>query len=121
MPFVRESDFEQALCEQLMQHGWNEVIMQPTEEDLINNWANIIYDNNRDQALLGNYPLTSTEMQQIIDQVNLCGSPYKINRLINGQQVCIKRDNHLDTRNYGNEVYLKIFDAREISAGQSSY
>lgn len=120
--FVKESDFEQALCEHLVQHGWSsEVIMQPTEEDLINNWANIIYDNNRDQALLGNYPLTSTEMQQIIDQVNLCGSPYKVNRLINGQQVCIKRDNPLDTRNYGNEVYLKIFDARKISAGESRY
>lgn len=120
--FVKENEFEQALCEHLIQHGWSsDVIMQPTEEDLINNWANIIYDNNRDQALLGNYPLTSTEMQQIIDQVNLCGSPYKVNRLINGQQVCIKRDNPLDTRNYGNEVYLKIFDAREISAGQSRY
>ena len=121
MPFVRESDFEQGLCEQLMQHGWNEVIMQPTEEDLISNWASIIYDNNRDGALLGDYPLTSTEMQQIIDQVNLCGSPYMVNKLINGQNVCIKRDNPLDTRNCGKEVYLKIFDAREISAGQSRY
>ncbi len=40
---------------------------------------------------------------------------------INGGQVCIKRDNPADTNNYGKEVYLKIFDAREISAGQSRY
>ena len=44
-----------------------------------------------------------------------------MNMLINGGQVCIKRDNPADTNNYGKEVYLKIFDAREISAGQSRY
>ena len=35
--------------------------------------------------------------------------------------VCIKRDNLTDTHNCGKEVYLKIFDPQEISAGQSRY
>ena len=120
--FVKESLFEQALVDLLPHHGWEkEVLVQPTEEDLIQNWAKILFDNNRDINKLGNYPLTASEMRQIIDQVNLCDSPYAMNMFINGGQVCIKRDNPTDTNNYGKEVYLKIFDAREISAGQSRY
>ena len=120
--FIKESDFEQALANHLTQHGWEDnILMQPTEEDLVKNWANIIYENNRSINQLGNYPLTASEMQQIIDKVNLCDSPYAVNNFINAKQVCIKRDNEADKDNYGKEVYLKIFDAREICAGQSRY
>lgn len=120
--FIKESAFEQALVDLLPHHGWEkEVMMQPSEADLIQNWANIIFDNNRDINRLGNATLTTGEMQQVIDQVNRCDSPYAVNRLINGGQVCIKRDNPVDVNNCGKEVYLKIFDAREISAGQSRY
>lgn len=122
-PFVKESDFEEALTQTLKQHGWgeNDVIMYPTEERLIQNWAAILYDNNRSIDRLGNAPLTKTEMQQVIDQVNRCSSPFYTNRFINGEQVVIKRDNPADTINCGKEVYLKIFDAKEICAGQSRY
>ena len=121
-PFVREADFEQALVDLLPHHGWEEKVLErPTEEDLIENWAKILYDNNRDINKLGDYPLTESEMRQIIDQVNLCDSPYAMNMFINGGQACIKRDNPADTNNYGKNVYLKIFNAREISAGQSRY
>lgn len=120
-PFQKESDFEEALCETLLQHGWNEVLNRPGEEELVQNWADIIFDMNRDRDVLGSYPLTPTEMQQIIEQVNICGNPYKVNKLINGRQVCIKRDNQQDTNNYGHEVYLKIFDPQEIKSGQSRY
>lgn len=119
--FIKELAFEEALTEHLLHHGWNEVIKNPTEEQLVQNWANILYDNNRGIDKLGNYPLTQSEMQQVIDQVNLCDSPYAVNKLINGQQISIKRDNEADTNNYGKEVYLKIFDPKEISAGQSRY
>lgn len=122
-PFVKESDFEEALTQTLQQHGWgeNDVIMYPTEERLIQNWADILYANNRSIDRLGNAPLTPTEMQQVIDQVNRCSSPFHTNRFINGEQVVIKRDNPADTANCGKEVYLKIFDAKEICAGQSRY
>lgn len=119
--FIKESAFEEALTNHLLNHGWNEVIVNPTEEQLVENWAKIIYDNNRRIDQLGNYPLTKSEMQQIINKVNMCRSPYGVNKFINGQQVNITRDNEADKNNYGKEVYLKIFDPREISAGQSRY
>ena len=119
--FIKELAFEEALTNHLLGHGWNEVIKNPTEEELVENWASIIYDNNREIDKLGNYPLTASEMQQVMDEVNLKGSPYEMNRFINGKQVCITRDNEADTNNFGKQVYLKIFDPMEISSGQSRY
>ena len=119
--FIKELAFEEALTNHLLGHGWNEVIMNPTEEELVQNWASIIYDNNREIDKLGNYPLTASEMQQVIDKVNMCSSPYDMNRFINAQEVSIKRDNEADTNNFGKDVYLKIFDPMEISSGQSRY
>ena len=51
----------------------------------------------------------------------MCGSPYKVSKLINGKFISIKRDNPHDEVNCGKEVYLKIFDPQDISAGQSRY
>lgn len=119
--FIKELAFEEALTNHLLDHGWNEVIKNPTEEELVENWASIIYDNNREIDKLGNYPLTASEMQQVMDEVNMKGSPYEMNRFINGKQVCITRDNEADTNNFGKQVYLKIFDPMEISSGQSRY
>ena len=67
-----ELAFEADLAEVLHNsHGWDgDIIMYPSEEDLIQNWANILYENNRDINILGDYPLTKTEMQQIMDKVN---------------------------------------------------
>ena len=121
-PFTKEHDFEKALADLLTKNGWSDdVIVCPTEKDLIKNWASIIYNNNREISRLGDYPLTQTEMQQIINQVDACRNPYERNKFINGGLVSIKRDNPDDPANFGKEVYLKIFDAREIRAGQSSY
>ena len=98
--FDKELDFEVALCEVLKQHGWEaEIFNHPTEEELLENWAQIIYENNREQEKLGNAPLTPTEMQQIIDQVNSWHTPYEINSRINARLVSIKRDNEKDTHN----------------------
>ena len=121
-PFLKELDFEKALADLLPQHGWEpHVMMNPTEEVLIKNWAAIIYNNNRDINRLGDFPLTDSEMQQIMTQVDNLKNPYEVNKFINGGQVCIKRDNQDDKINYGKEVYLTIFNAREVRAGQSTY
>ena len=121
-PFLKELDFEQALADLLPQHGWEpQVIKNPTEEALIKNWAAIIYNNNRDMNRLGDFPLTDGEMQQIMTQVDNLKNPYEVNKFINGGQVMIKRENQDDKINYGKEVYLTIFNAREIRAGQSVY
>ncbi len=121
-PFLKELDFEKALAAFLPQHGWEpNVIMNPTEETLVKNWAAIIYNNNRDRNRLGDFKLTDTEMQQIMTQVDALKNPYEVNQFINGGQVMIKRDNPDDKINFGKEVYLTIFNAREIRAGQSVY
>lgn len=121
-PFSKELEFEKALANQLTQHGWEPAILtNPSEADLIRNWAAIIYNNNRGINQLGDYELTETEMAQVIEQVNKCDNPYERNKLINGGYVSIKRDNPADVNNYGKEIYLKIFDAREIRTGQSVY
>lgn len=121
-PFLKELDFEKALADFLPQHGWEpNVIMNPTEDILIKNWAAIIFNNNRDMNRLGDFKLTDTEMQQIMTQVDALKNPYEVNQFINGGQVMIKRDNPDDKINFGKEVYLTIFNAREIHAGQSVY
>ena len=121
-PFERELDFENALADLLTKHGWDSnIINNPSETDLVKNWADIIYNNNRDVTRLGDHPLTESEMDQIMKQVNACRTPYEKSKFINGGLVCIKRDNPEDTFNFGRDIYLKIFDAREIRAGQSTY
>ena len=57
-PFLKELDFEKALADLLPQHGWDSnIIMNPTEQDLIENWSAIIYNNNRNINRLGDFPL----------------------------------------------------------------
>lgn len=122
MTFKYESDFEDALIKVLSNKGWEkEVIKYPTEKDLLDNWAKILFDNNRGIDRLNNYPLTEGEMQQILEQINSLRTPIKLNSFINGKTVSIKRDNPDDTVHFGKEISLKIYDRREISAGQSRY
>ena len=122
MTFQKEADFEEALIKVLVDKGWEkEVIKNPTKQDLIRNWANILYDNNRGIDRLNNYPLTDSEMQQIIEQIMELRTPLKLNGFINGKTVSIKRENPDDKLHFGTEISLKIYDRREIAAGQSRY
>ncbi len=122
MAFKREADFEQALIRVLMTKGWeNTVLQHPTEQDLIQNWAKILFDNNRGIDRLGDYPLTDSEMRQILEQIAQLRTPLKLNGFINGKTVSIKRDNPDDKAHCGKEISLKIYDRMEIAAGQSRY
>lgn len=122
MIFNKEADFEEALIKVLSEHGWEKnVIKHPTEEDLLKNWANILFENNRGIDRLNNYPLTDSEMKQILDQIISLRTPLKLNGFINGGSVSIKRDNPDDVEHLGKEVSLKIYNRREIAAGQSRY
>lgn len=122
MTFQYESDFEEALIKVLMNKGWEEsVLKNPTEQDLLRNWASILYDNNRSIDRLNNYPLTDGEMQQIIEQITELRTPLRLNGFINGKTISIKRDNPDDKEHFGKEISLKIYDRREIAAGQSRY
>lgn len=120
--FDKEDKFEAALIEKLQTRGWEkDVLRYPTERELIQNWADILFENNRHRDHLGDYPLTDTEMQQIIDHINNLRTPLAINKFINGVETAIKRDNPDDTEHYGKEVTVKIYDPQEIAAGQSRY
>ncbi len=122
MVFDKEPDFEEALIKVLTEKGWEkEILKNSSEKDLLQNWANILFENNRDIDRLNDYPLTEGEMNQILEQIENLRTPLKLNGFINGKSVCIKRDNTDDKLNFGKEVSLKIYDRQEIAAGQSRY
>jgi type I restriction enzyme R subunit len=121
--FDKELDFEHALIRKLFEgKGWeHEVLQHPTEEDLLKNWAEILFQNNRQIDRLGDYPLTKGEMQQLVDKINDLRTPFNLNGFINGKTTSIKRDNPDDKLHLGKEVTLKLYDRVEIAGGQSRY
>ena len=49
MVFNSELDFEAALIKILSQKGWEEEVLKNySEQDLLRNWADILFENNRD-------------------------------------------------------------------------
>lgn len=122
MCFGSEKAFEKAVIENLSAYGWErEVLKNYTEEQLIDNWASILFKNNNSIDRLNNRPLTKGEMYQIISQVNSLKAPFNLNKFINGKTLTIKRDNPDDKLHFGKEVSLKIYDRTEIAAGKSRY
>lgn len=122
MVFNKESDFEEALIKILSENGWEkEVLKNYSEKDLLRNWADILYENNREIDRLNDFPLTDSEIEQILEQIEALKTPLKLNGFINGKSVSIVRDNPDDELHFGKEVSLKIYDRREIAAGQSRY
>ena len=123
MVFEQEAAFETALINLLTEkYGWEpEILRYKTEEDLIQNWKQILFENNRDVDRLNDVPLTDDEMRQILDQITRLRTPLKLNGFINGKTVAVKRDNPADELHFGKEVSLKIYDRQEIAAGQSRY
>lgn len=121
--FSKESEFETAIIHELRQRGWGEadVIKNASEADLLANWKQILFENNRSKDRLNEVPLTDSEMQQIMEQITALRTPLKLNGFINGKTVAITRDNPADALHFGKEVSLKIYDRHEIAAGQSRY
>src|SRR5574344_1818160 len=117
-----ELKFESDLVKALQENGWTDgVLKNPTEKDLLDNWAKILFENNRQKDRLSDYPLTDTEIQQILDKINELKYPIKLNSFINGRTIGIIRDNPNDLLHKGKEISLKIYDRQEIAAGQSRY
>lgn len=122
MSFNNELAFESALINLLFEKGWEKnVLKNKTEKELLQNWADILFENNRGIDRLNDYPLTVGEMQQIIEQITALRTPLKLNGFINGKTISITRDNPDDKLHFGKEVSLKIYDRQEIAAGQSRY
>ena len=97
MPYSSELEFERDLIKILTTKGWEKKVLKNySEKQLIANWADILFENNRGINGLNDVPLSEGEMM-------------------------IKRDNKDDKQNFGKEVQLKIYDPKEIAAGQSRY
>ena len=117
-----ELEFEKDLIEALKNSGWTGgVLKHPTEKELLDNWAEILFQNNKQIDRLNNIPLSEGEKQQLIDKITDLKTPYMINNFINGKDVSIIRDNPLDELHKGKEISLKIYDRNEIAAGSSKY
>ncbi|MBN6492512.1 type I restriction endonuclease subunit R, EcoR124 family [Acinetobacter pittii] len=122
MTFKTEAEFEQVFIETLFNKGWESTVFKnPTEQDLINNWAKILFENNNGIDRLNGQPLTDSEMAQIIEQIKTLRTPLALNGFINGKTVSIKRDNPNDLAHLGKEVSLSIYDRQQIAAGESRY
>ena len=120
LTFTKEAEFEKALIDELLRHDWGEVLEFKDENELIENWKKIIFENNCSIDRLDKYPLTDTEMGQILEEIDKIKTPCKLNGFINGKTISIKRDNPDDIAHFGKEISLKIFDRNEIS-GKSRY
>lgn len=122
MTFKTEAAFEQAFIETLFNKGWESTVLKnPTEQDLINNWAKILFENNSGIDRLNGQPLTDSEMEQILEQIKNLRTPLALNGFINGKTVSIKRDNPNDAAHLGKEISLSIYDRQQIAAGESRY
>lgn len=122
MPFCNESEFEDAVVAALSRYGWEERTLDYcSADDLLRNWAAILFKNNRGKDRLNDYPLTEGEMRQILEQIKALKTPAKLNAFINGQTVTVIRDCEEDAAHLGKAVALKIYDRTEIAAGQSCY
>ena len=106
MAFTKEADFEASMIQMLIKYGWeHEVLHNYTEQQLIKNWADILFENNRAIDRLNDYPLTDGEMQQILEHIGKLKTPLKLNSFINGGNVHIIRDKPVraDTRLFSSQ------------------
>ena len=108
--FAKEADFEAAVIHELRQRGWGDadVIKNPSEADLLANWKQILFENNRGKDRLNEVPLTDGEIQQVLEQITALRTPLRLNGFINGKTVAITRDNPLDALHFGKVASLKI-------------
>lgn len=128
MVFESELEFESAVIRRLVGAGWinhatgqPEILRYKTEMDLIQNWADILFENNNSIDRLNDAPLTDGEMMQLLEQIKTLRTPVKLNEFINGKTVTVRRDNPSDPSHFGHDISLKIYDRQEIAGGQSRY
>lgn len=121
--FASEAAFEDAVIQNLTElHGWSRnVLNYPTQQDLVNNWADIIFENNNSLERLNNVPLSDSETQTLVQEIGLRSKPVEVHRLLQGKLIPLKRDNPADKRNHGKDIFLKIFDPAEVAGGDSTY
>ena len=88
--YTNELDFERDVVLKLQACGWKggtnypAVLHYPTEAELIQNWANIIFEHNRKE--LNNVPLNQDEIDKLLSKIR-GKTPCEINRIVNSRQI----------------------------------
>ena len=82
--FNDELKFEAAVVSLLQKKGWTEVLKNKTEKELLDNWANILFNNNKEIDRLNGQPLTDGEKAQLMEKIKKDRTPFALNKLING-------------------------------------
>lgn len=121
--FVSEAAFEDAVVHNLTRlHGWSKAVLNsPTEQDLIENWAEIIFKNNNTLERLNGVPLSKSEIETLVQAIAQRINPTDMHRLLQGKELTLRRDNVADKRNHGQNIQLTIFNPAEIAGGDSTY
>lgn len=120
--FNSELDFEKEVIKKLTEHGWDKNILKyKNEKELLDNWAEILYQNNKGIDRLNGYKMTEGEKAQLIEQINSLKTPLALNKFINGKTISIIRDNPEDLAHFGKEISLFIYDRDQIAGGKSVY
>lgn len=122
--FVSELEFENDLIKALEKNGWQNdsfanVLMNPSEQDLVDNFAKIVFANNSESAKLNGVELSEKEINKILEHFRK--SPYEIARMLKEGTITITRDNSSDTKNNCKEITLTIFNKDEIASGRTIY
>ena len=72
MTFTTESAFEEAVIKMLSEHGWESAVLKNyTEKQLIQNWADILFEKQRDIERMNNCHLQEGEMMKIMEQIEM--------------------------------------------------
>ena len=87
--FNDELVFEAAVVNLLQKKGWTEVLKYKTEEELLENWANILFNNNKEIDRLNGQPLTKGEISQLMEKIKKDKTPFALNKLTNGKTIFI--------------------------------
>ena len=120
--FNDELEFEKEVIKKLTEHGWDKNILRyKTEKELIDNWAEILFQNNKSIDRLNGQKMTEGEKAQLLEQINALKTPLALNKFINGKTISIKRDNPNDPNHLGKEISLFVYDREQIAGGKSVY
>lgn len=116
-----ELNFEDDVIEMLNHSGWkDEILYEPTEDDLWNNFRRIL--NQRNRANLNNVDLSDNEFDKVKEVFSKYNNPVKVRALLEDEHITIERDrDSKDISHRGLPVYLNIFDKGEIGNGTSVY
>lgn len=123
MAFNLEKDFEEALCNLLVEkRGWVDgILFNPSETDLLKNWANFLNETNNTRDRLNGFPLTDTEVEQLLSKIRECDSPFKANNLLLGESLSLIRDNPDDQDHLDQKITIQIFNKRAVGGGKNRY